>query len=311
MSYRIGLVDDNLLVYPKVSIIILNWNGKEDTIECIESLKHISYPNYDILLVDNGSTDGSVEYFKEQYPEMEIIENRENLGFTKGNNIAIKKTIANNTDYILLLNNDVAVEPDFLDKMVCEANQNDKIGIIGPKINYYGTPYQIWAAGGHINYWICLIAYYGMNKPDAQKYSYEKDVDFVSGCAMLIKVSVCREIGLLDERYFAYFEDVDFCLRAKNNGYTIRYVPSAKIYHKVSKTSGGALSPFSLYLSTRNKLLFSKIHLSKLQLLTSLPVTMVVLNLRILYILITKRDVKACRMIVKGIKDALIGRFGL
>lgn len=296
--------------YPKIAIIILNLNNIEDTEECLESLNKIKCHNLLIYLIDNGSTTEVRNYFKNYHIKINLIENDYNLGYAEGNNIGIKRALKDGADYLLLLNNDVTVNNDFLEELIIAAQSDDKIGILGPKINYYDTPDQIWTAGGHINYWICLVTYYGMNKPDTQKYSCKKDVDFVSGCAMLIKASVCRKIGLLDERYFAYFEDVDFCLRAKNNGYTIRYVPSAKIYHKVSRTSGGALSPFSLYLSTRNKLLFSKIHLSRLQLLTSLPVTMVVLNLRIIYILIFKRDIKACCMIIKGIKDALTGRFG-
>lgn len=295
---------------PKVTVVILNWNGKKDTVECLESLKQITYPNYEILLVDNGSTDGSTEFFREYCPEIEVIESEKNLGFTGGCNIGIKKAISSSADYILLLNNDVAVEPDFLDELVSVAKKNENVGILGTKINYYDASEQIWAAGGFINYWICLVAYHGMNEPNTEKYSYEKDVDFVSGCAMLIRAEVFQKTGLLDEKYFAYFEDVDICLMARKNGYGIRYVPSAKIYHKVSRTSGGALSPFSLYYNTRNKLLFLRKHFHMPQLLTAFVVTMAVFGIRTLYLLIFRRDIRACSMIFKGIEDAFTGRFG-
>lgn len=296
---------------PKVTIVTLNWNGKKDTIECLESLKQVTYPNYEILLVDNGSTDGSAEFFREHCPEISIIENEKNLGFTGGCNIGIKKAISDSTDYILLLNNDVAVEPDFLDELISAARKNGNVGILGTKINYYDAPDYIWAAGGFINYWICLVAYHGMNKPDTGEYSYEKDVDFVSGCAMLIRADVFQKIGLLDERYFAYFEDVDICLMAKKNRYGVRYVPSAKIYHKVSRSSGGALSPFSLYYNTRNKLLFLSKHFYMPHLLTAFIVTMSVFCIRIFYLLIFRRDIRASSMIFKGIRDAFTGRFGV
>lgn len=294
----------------KVTIVILNWNGKKDTIECLDSLKQVTYSNYEILLVDNGSTDGSAEFLREYYPEIEIIENKKNLGFTGGCNIGIKKAMSYGADYILLLNNDVAVEPDFLDEMISVARINENIGILGTKINYYDDPDKIWAAGGFINYWICLVAYYRMNKPDTERNSHEKDVDFVSGCAMLIKADVFQKIGLLDERYFAYFEDVDICLMAKKNGYGVRYVPSAKIYHKVSKTSGGALSPFSLYYNTRNKLLFLSKHFYMPQIISAFIVTMAIFLIRSLYLLTFRRDIRACRMILKGIQDAFTGHFG-
>jgi GT2 family glycosyltransferase len=295
---------------PKVVIIILNWNGKKDTTECLESMKQVKYPNYDVLLVDNGSTDDSAEFFRKHCPKIEVIETESNLGFTGGCNIGIRKAMSESADYILLLNNDVTVEPYFLDKLVSVATKNENIGILGTKINYYDAPKQIWAAGGFINYWICLVAYLGMNKPDTEKYSCEKDVDFVSGCSMLIKTNVFQKIGLLDERYFAYFEDVDICLTAKKNGYGIRYVPSAKIYHKVSRTSGGALSPFSIYYNTRNKLLFLRKHFKMPQIVSAFIVTMSVFCARTLYLLIFKRDIRACSMIFKGIKDAFTGNFG-
>ena len=125
--------------YSKVTIILLNWNGKEDTIECLESLKHITYPNYEILLVDNGSTDGSVECFRERYPGMEIIENGENLGFAEGNNVGIRRAMDEGADYVLLLNNDTVVDPEFLGELVKVGESDPKIGIVGPKICYYNN----------------------------------------------------------------------------------------------------------------------------------------------------------------------------
>lgn len=298
------------MFYSKVDIIILNWNGKEDSIECIESLKHVTYPNFKIILVDNGSTDGSAPYFREWYPEIEIIENGTNLGFTGGNNIAIKKAMNDGADYILLLNNDVIVESDFLDKLIIAANSNDNIGIAGPKIKYYDSPEILWSAGGYINYWLGLIAYFGIKKKDNEKYNSIKYVDYISGCVTLIDVEIFKNVGFFDNRYFSYFEDVDFSQRVKNKGYALLYVPTSVIYHKVSITSGGSLSHFSLYYNTRNKLLFLFQHSKKYHLILSIPITLTVFTVRCLFLLLIKRDAEGIRRICDGIKDFINGKFG-
>jgi GT2 family glycosyltransferase len=243
---------------PKVTIIILNWNGKEDTIECLESLKHITYPNYEILLVDNGSTDGSVECFRERYPEIEIIENGENLGFAEGNNVGIQRAMDKSADYVLLLNNDTVVDPEFLGELVKVAENNEKIWIVGPKIYYYfyeGRKDVIWFAGGKILRNFGQPFHSGLHKIDKGQYDKLKNVDFISGCASLIKMEAIKQIGLLDTDYFAYFEDLDFNINVSKAGYKIVYSPNSKIWHKASSTSG-FMSPMYIYFHTRNRILF-------------------------------------------------------
>ncbi len=247
-------------MYPKVSIIILNWNGKEDTLECLKSLYQINYPNYKIILVDNGSTDDSVEVFKEKYPEIELIQNNKNLGFAEGNNIAIRYALEIlKPDYILLLNNDTVVDPDFLDELVQTAETDPNIGVLGPTIYDYNPPRGLQSTGSKILW----------NHGDAINLTYEadvkagtpKEVDAVTGCALLAKSEVFKKIGGLNKNYFAYFEEIEWCVRARKAMYKIVYVPQGKIWHKGGATSS-KITGFAVYHHTRNRFWFMKQHAS-------------------------------------------------
>ena len=251
-------------MYPQVSIIILNWNGKKDTIDCLESLKNITYPNYEILLVDNGSTDGSVDCFREQYPEIEIIENKENLGFAEGNNIAIRKIVKKETKYILLLNNDTVVDKRFLDELIKVAESNQNIGILGPTIYYYSQPNKIQSAGAKILWNKGRDSISRHNELDVGEYNKIEEVDYVSGCALLAKVEVFKKIGCLNKHYFAYWEETDLCIRAHDALYKVLYVPKAKIWHKGGSTSKKT-NGFIQYHMTRNMFWFMKQHATRKQ----------------------------------------------
>ncbi|WP_440953190.1 glycosyltransferase family 2 protein [Methanococcoides sp. FTZ1] len=243
-------------MHPKVSIIILNWNGKEDTVECLESLKHITYPYYEILLADNGSTDGSVEYFKGTYPEVEIIENGENLGFAEGNNVAIRYALEKGTDYILLLNNDTVVDPGFLEELVKVSESDSKIAIVGPKVYMYDEPNKITYIGGSINLHSGNMKYPYLNQLDVGQFNKEIELDYISGCSLLIKKTAIDNVGILDPNFFLYQEDVDLCLRAKKKGYKVICVPNSKIWHKVSASV--KTSCISYYYGMRNLFLLVK-----------------------------------------------------
>lgn len=248
---------------PKVFIVILNWNGRQLLEDCIKSLQDITHPNYSILVVDNGSSDGSVQMVSQKYPQIEIIQNETNLGFSKANNIGINRALAKGADYVLLLNNDVEVAPDFLHKLVEVAERDEKIGIVGPKIYYYDRPKVIWFAGGVINFRYGGGGHIGHNQIDRGQYNQIKEVDYISGCAMLIKKEVIEKIGLLDEDYFIYSEDTDLCYRAHKADFRNLYVPSAVIWHKASSSSSED-SPLMNYYLFRNSLIFSRKYLEGL-----------------------------------------------
>lgn len=286
---------------PKVSIVILNWNGKNDTIECLDSLKEITYPNYEIILVDNGSTDGSGECLKKLYPEIEIIENQKNLGFAEGNNIAIRKVVARETDYVLLLNNDTVVHPEFLTELVELLENDTSVGIAGPTVYYYKEKDRIQAAGGK-------ICWYKGQTPHLTSKNYIKlnkirDVDYIMGCALLTRCELFKKIGYLNKDYFAYWEETDWCVRAKKAGYRIVHVPSAKIWHKGGSTTK-KISGFHEYQMTRNMFWFMKIHASTRQYLVFLIYFFVFQfwyssAIHILYY----KNIQAYRSFLKGIVD--------
>lgn len=261
--------------YPKVSIIILNWNGWSDTIECLNSLSKIDYPNYEVVLVDNNSKDESVEKILEWIAEKKsvipiyFIKNDENYGFAKGNNIAIKKVLdKGDSEYILLLNNDTVVEKKFLNELVDVAKTDQKIGIVGPKILNYKKNEEdietIQSLGGVINLWTGNVSMICSGHKNFQ--STIKDVKYLRGAGILIKKDVFKKIGLLEEKYFAYFEETDFCFNTKKEQFLIKIVPNSIIWHK-GMSSFNKISGFSLYLMTRNLFWFEKKYASNFQFL--------------------------------------------
>lgn len=217
--------------YPKVFVIVLNYNGKETIIECLKSIYRQDYPSYELVVSDNDSHDGSLELAKNYFSGAHFIKNEENIGFAAGNNVAIRFALEKFADYIFLLNNDATIEKDTLLKLVSLAEKDKKAGIISPVIlNGSGN---IWFAGGKIK-WLAMKAahFFRTNKTNGTYLT-----DYISGCAMLVKKDVFREIGLLDEKYFLYYEDADFCLRARKRDFKCLVVPSAKVTH-LEKSEG-------------------------------------------------------------------------
>jgi GT2 family glycosyltransferase len=224
---------------PKVSIIILNWNGLEDTIECLESLKKVTYANYETIVVDNRSDGDDVRILRERFGDyIHVIDNDKNYGFAEGNNIGMRYVLKRGTDYVLLLNNDTTVAPDFLDEMIRVGESDEKIGVLGPKIYLYDKPNVIWEAGGKINWWLGAIVVLGEKQVDVGQYDKVAERDLLSGAALLIKANLLNRISLLDPSFFFGYEDYDFCIRARRAGFKVVYVPKAKVWHKVGKSRG-------------------------------------------------------------------------
>lgn len=241
----------------KVSIILLNYKGVKDTLECVESLEKIDYENYEIIVVENHSEDNSYNILKDKIGQRHIIiEAPSNGGFAKGNNIGIEYAMKNGADYILLLNNDTSVEENFLSEMIHCCERHKDAGIIGCKILYNGQRDTIWYGGGEIDLKRFYGFHYGEGQKDNSIYNEEKQITFTTGCVMLIPREVILKTGLLPEEYFMYYEDVDYCLKVQNMGYKIYYSPSAIVYHKVSASTGGEESPFAVKYNTRNRLIF-------------------------------------------------------
>lgn len=255
----------------KIGIVVLNWKQPDLTISTIDSLVKIKTKNfkYKIFLIDNNSPDNSYQIFKQKYSSnslIEIIKNNSNLGYV-GNNLGIKKAIKQKFDYVLLINNDVIVDPNFLEELVNGANLG--FDLVGPKI-YFAPGYEyhlsryskkeqgsvIWSAGGQIDWQNIYGSNIGVDEVDIGQYDQNNDkIDFLTGCCLMINSKVFKKIGYLDEKYFMYLEDMEFCQRAKKNGYKLAYVYKSKIWHvnSGSSKSGGSLHD---YFITRNRLYF-------------------------------------------------------
>jgi GT2 family glycosyltransferase len=239
---------------PLVYIIVLSWNGKADTLQCLSSLKELVYPNYRVLVVDNASSDGSAEEVKSQFPDVELIVNKKNLRFAGGNNVGIEYAVSKNADYILLINNDTIVDNNFLSELVRTAESDNEIGMVGPKIYYYSEPNRTWYAGGKIELWKGWLSHIGVRELDNGQYNQTKETDFISGCCLLVKSEVIKKVGLLDTAYYIYGEDVDWCVKASRAGYRLIYEPKAIIWHKLSVSTGGHLSWFKNWNKLKSQL---------------------------------------------------------
>jgi GT2 family glycosyltransferase len=243
----------------KVSVIVLNWNGRQDTLECLESLSHIDYPNFDVIIVDNGSSDGSVGAIRERFREAIILETGKNIGFAAGNNVGIRYAMGENARYLLLLNNDTTVDPQILRKLVEAAERTIQEGIFGAKIYSYFEPEKIWYAGAR---WVDEILHFehiGQGTTDeGQDYSSFKETDYACGCALFVSADLLRNVGLLDEKFFLTFEEADLCWRARRKGFHSYYVPDAIVWHKISRAFGGENTPLFCYFLTRNRLLWAE-----------------------------------------------------
>lgn len=252
----------------KISIVILNYNGIENTLECIKSLNLINKKNIkvELIVVDNCSNDGSREKLN-QLKNIKLITNSVNLGFSGGMNTGIKFALKFGATHIVLLNNDTYVDPNFVINLY-EASK--KADIISPKI-YFATGFEfhkdrykknelgkiLWYAGGKIDWQNVIGVHTGVDEVDAGQFNRRKEIDFATGCCLMVKKEVFEKIGMLDDKYFLYLEDMDFCIRAKKHGFRIIFEPASVIWHKNASSAGGSGSQLQEYYFTRNRLIFA------------------------------------------------------
>lgn len=252
-------------------IVILNFNGVKDTLECIASLIKSDNKGFKqkILVVDNASHDNSVSIIKKQFPDVIVVENKINKGFSGGMNSGIVCAISNEVDYVLLLNNDTIVDAKMIQELFNQSEEDLRNFIVSPKIyftkgsEYHKDRYKkedlgkvIWYAGAIMD-WANVIGYHrGVDEVDHGQYENATKIDFASGCCMLIRKDAFDTIGLLDDKYFLYYEDSDFSERVRRAGYNIIYAPKAVLWHKNAGSAGGSGSALQDYYITRNRMLF-------------------------------------------------------
>jgi len=301
---------NDMKINAQLAIILVNWNGTEDTINCIESLYKSTFKDYIIIVVDNGSDEPQIQKLIDCDFDITIIQTGENLGYTGGNNVGIDYALNKNSKYVLLLNNDTYIATDALENMVISADSDKTIGVLSPKIFFHPSRHLIWSAGATFNNTNLTGNLSGYKKEDKEIYNQRGDVDYVSGCAMLIRTQVIKEVGKLCDDYFATCEDIDFCFKVKKQGHRIFYEPAATVWHIESSSSGGSDAPQYAYYQTRNNFLF---HNRWAQSLVQLFVSHLYYSVFIVkrsFLFMINGNFRGVLAILLGVKDVVVGNFG-
>ena len=233
--------------------VILNTNRRADTLQCLDSLYKSSYGRHKALVLDNASTDGSAEAIRAAFPRVEVVGLSANLGYAGNNNVGIRLALKENPDWILLLNEDTVLHAECLSHLVRCGESDPSIGIVGPMVYHFDSPEVIQSAGGTLStYW--ESSHIGENETDRGQYDRPRPVSWISGCCIMIRAKAFEQIGLIDERYFYYWEETELCIRARKHGWHIEHVPQAKLWHKGVQMDY-APKPSVTYYATRNRLL--------------------------------------------------------
>jgi len=229
-----------------ISILLLTWNAKEITADCIESIKKQTYKNYELIVIDNASKDGTPEYLKKRFPFIKLVLNKENVGYAGGHNEGFKKAKGK---YLLILNNDVVLDKNFLKELW---KNKDKADILGIKNYYFDKKNTFWAIGSRVNKYTMKATLIGNKEEDGGQYDLS-EIDQAVGSAMLVNRKVIETVGFLDASFFAYYEETEWQTRAIEKEFTISWVPTAKLWHKVAYSYGGNKNPIQAYYLVRNR----------------------------------------------------------
>lgn len=243
---------------PLVGILIVNYNRRDDTVHCVASVYQSNYPCYEVVVVDNHSTDDSVEALTARYPGLTVLINDKNEGFTGGNNWGIRYLLERSADYILLLNNDAIIAPDTITMLVNHAVLHPEAGFLGAKVYTLENPQTLLTVGGYLARNLAPTLR-GLGEIDSGQYDSVCEVEYVSGNAMLVSRAVIESVGMLDPDYFAYFEDIDWCFRGRQKGFKSLFVPAATAWHPDTRKRDENSALVTYYIE-RNCLLFAKKH---------------------------------------------------
>jgi len=290
-------------IEPLVYIITVNWNRKLDTLECLSSLSELDYSNFRILVLDNGSQDGSPQSIKQKFPNIEQINNPRNLGFSAGFNVGIRAALQAGADYIFIINNDTIVDRHCLAILIDHVTP--ETSLLAPLIFYADQPQQIWSAGGTTNQLTLEKSDQYEGKTDLSQLPDIIERDFLTGCAILIPRQTLVSVGLFDEGYFLYYEDSDLCMRVKQNGQQIFVVPQAKVWHKVASSSGGRYTTNERYWMARSSVRFFRKYVNFWQIpfvLTWRIGSCILSTMR----LSSKRNWQALKFYWLGLKDGML-----
>ncbi|MDT8304025.1 MAG: glycosyltransferase family 2 protein [Sedimentisphaerales bacterium] len=284
--------------FPLVSVVSINYNTPGVTAEMIESFRKVTYPNIELIIVDNASTQGNVDELKAKYPEIKLFKSNVNLGFAGGNNLGIRQA---NGKYILLLNNDTEVEPGFLEPLVDTLERNPQIGAVSPKIYFHHTENMLQYAGfTPINRYTVRSKGIGHSEFDRGQYDNDYETAYAHGAAMMVPIRIIREVGLMADIYFLYYEELDWAQRIKDAGYKIHYVHSSVVYHKESVSTGKS-SPLKTYYINRSRILFIRRNFSGLSYLISILFLLFISVPKNIITFTLKGDFKLLSAYLKGV----------
>ena len=248
--------------HPFITSVILNSNRRDDTLACLRSLAESTYERLSVMVLDNASTDGSVEAIRAEFPEVQIVPLSENKGYAGNNNVGISLALEQGADWVLVLNEDTLLAPNCIEHLVAAGESDPRVGIVGPMVYHADEPNVIQSAGGIFDvYW--RPKHVEQNEPDVGQFANTRSVGWISGCALMIRRETVENIGLLDERFFYYWEETEWCFRAQKHGWQILHVPQAKLWHKGVQRDYRP-SPAVTYYNTRNRLLFLSKHRASL-----------------------------------------------
>jgi len=239
-----------------VCIILVNWNGWRDTVRCLESCAELDHARHEVTVVDNGSTDDSVTRLRERFPDLRLIETGANLGFAGGNNVGLHDAIARDAAYVWLLNNDTVVDPTALTALVQVMRSDSSVGLAASKVYYRDRPHTLWYAGGSFSPIWGWTLHRGADEIDTGRYDEVADVDFATGCSLLVRADTLAAIGPLDEDYFLYWEDVDWSTRARRAGWRVVYAPASRVWHSFGRAIPDGGGHLRWRYEGRNRLLY-------------------------------------------------------
>lgn len=311
----------------KVAIVILNWNGLNDTLACLASIKALSYPHVEVIIVDNASSDGSAAALRHLFPDYFVMQMQENLGFTGGNNVGIQEALHRGADYVLLLNNDTVVAPDLIDNLLCTYTHFPQVGIVGATLLRFDDRTTLDHLGGIWDRQTATFHLVGAH--ETHKPAPVQELDYVCGAALMISKQVFDAIGVFDPRFFLIWEEADLCFRARRHGFRVLSSSHALVWHKVSASFAGG-KPHLTYFWWRNRLLWMERNCSRLEYLRLIGLVILpevahlikicclkTLQLSLSHTVLPhqdryqkKRFLKQQRAALQGVRDYVLRRFG-
>jgi GT2 family glycosyltransferase len=293
-----------------LAVIVLSWNGRDLTRDTLASLTACRVPDgwrVHTIVVDNASSDDSPRMVREEFPSVELLALTENRRFAGGNNVGLEKALAAGADAVMLLNNDVLADPVMLEKLLAALEEDPGAAAAAPLIYFAPPSAHIWYAGGRCTPWLAHSSHRAIRTRDHGQFRSVEETGYLTGCCLLAKAEAWKRVGLLDERYFIYAEDADWSLRARAMGFRLLFVPTARLWHRVSASSGGAMNPWKVYQRLRANVTLWSRHARGLARLTWLP-ALLAQQAAYAVLLLARGHAAAAAAVPRALADAAAGK---